>query len=95
MAMVQCHYEINVSKRVVDGDPVGPPPFPRQRYVHLFATAERSCVSEQAMQDVYREIAARFPWPQYHVEVTQIECSGRKIAAPLPGEGRQLPDVRS
>lgn len=90
MSMVQCYYEINVSRLRTTGSWVG-----NAQYVHFFVTTERSCVTERQMQEVAKELLTRFPWPEFHVEVTHIECHGTKVAAFLPGEGRQLPDVNS
>jgi hypothetical protein len=72
MGMVQNHYEINVSK----GEPtVGG----ALRYIHLFATAERSCVGQYQLEKVYAEIKARFPSPEYRVDVSEVRCTGHHV----------------
>lgn len=71
---MQSHYVINVSKLN--------PEARWGRYNHLFATAEHSCVTREAMQRAYEEIRARFPEPEFHVEVTYWSAQGRTIAQP-------------
>lgn len=69
---MQSHYEINVAaKRRVGG---------REIYVHLFATAPRSCLSVEQARAVLRELTARFPAPEFEVSCTSWVCSGQQIA---------------
>jgi hypothetical protein len=63
---MQSHYEICVSLK---GS-------------HLFATAPRSCVSEQDMTRALGQISRRFPEAEgFKITVTHWECRGRKVIA--------------
>lgn len=67
--MHQDHYRINVARR----DGVGYAGAPR--YVHLFATEVEGPSEDRAMA-VYKEIASRFPEPEFSVEVTEWRYRG-------------------
>lgn len=53
------YYEINVSKHLKHG-----------RYVHLFATAERSLRDLKEAREVYGLLIAAFPSPEFHMSVS-------------------------
>lgn len=74
MAMVQNHYEINVARarRNNKGELT-------QNYMHLFATDIRSCVYMCQTVIALTEIKNRFPEPEFKVELTKVECSGRGL----------------
>jgi hypothetical protein len=62
MAMIQSHYEINVS---LNGR-------------HLFATAERSCVTQDDLNKVLDIFVAKFPKSEgYKISYSHIKCEGR------------------
>lgn len=62
MAMIQSHYEINVS---LNGR-------------HLFATDERSCVTEDDLNKVLKIFIEKFPKSEgYKLSYTHIKCEGR------------------
>lgn len=64
------YYEINVAKaQTANGKIIG--------YGHLFATAKRSCTSEQRVKQVLKEIVERFPEPWYEITVTYYEELGQ------------------
>ncbi|MGD9727380.1 MAG: hypothetical protein AB7L09_21440 [Nitrospira sp.] len=61
MAMVQNHFEINVSKYGK----------------HCFATAERSAVTIDEAYKLFKDFEKRFPKDEgYKIEITKIMCSG-------------------
>ena len=63
---MQSHYEINVS---LNGR-------------HLFATAERSCVTREQFNQVFFILLDKFPASLgYHVGATFWECKGQQIKA--------------
>jgi hypothetical protein len=71
---MQSHYEINVS---LHGR-------------HLFATAERSCVTEAQAREVYAELSRRFsPAEGFEISVTFADCVHRTI-----NPARLLPEPR-
>jgi len=73
MAGQQSHFEINVSERYVHDDNAQ-----SVRYRHLFATAERSVVTDKDLERVLPEILAAFPEARgYKVEVTYWKTEGR------------------
>lgn len=65
-------YEINVAKwtRQADG---------KERYVHLFATDERSLKTEAKAKDLYHLLCLKFPEPEYHVSVIRWNSNGQEI----------------
>lgn len=58
------HYEINVAQQ----DPRNP-----ARYLHLFATHERSLQTQQQVDEVLSRLLPAFPKPQYEVTVSRVE----------------------
>jgi hypothetical protein len=76
---MQSHYEINVSRLASTG---------RKRYVHLFATAPRSCIWIEQARDVLRELTARFPAPEFQVTCTNYVCVGHSLAFDVDTEGQ-------
>jgi hypothetical protein len=73
MAMIQSHYEINVSK---DGR-------------HFFATAERSCVTHADMVYVLLSFKKKFPKKEgFEISVTYVECGGQHIDTTKIKEGK-------
>ncbi len=74
------HYEINVSKKGVDG-----------RYSHLFATAPRSLPSINSLKAVYPAIVAAFAGDNFQISVTRFEETGYMMDPSNfddPGENR-------
>jgi hypothetical protein len=64
MAMIQNHFEINVS---LNGQ-------------HLFATADRSCVGTHELKRVLPLIIKKFPKSEgFEISVQKVECSGRSF----------------
>lgn len=68
------YYEINVSKNA-GKDWTG-----REiRYVHFFATHQRSIVDEAKAREVYAEMVKAFPSPEFKVEVMRHESFGELV----------------
>lgn len=55
------HYEANVSRKTAGG-----------KYLHFFGTHERSMVSRREAVEVAKELRARFPEPEFKVEVSGV-----------------------
>jgi hypothetical protein len=61
MGMIQSHHEINVS---LNGR-------------HLFATAERSCVSTSELNEILEVFIKKFPKSEgYSISYTKVKCEG-------------------
>ena len=65
------YYEINVSRDT--GSAQSP------RFVHFFATAERSITNETELHKVYDALKLAFPLPEFLITVTRWETTGRQI----------------
>lgn len=63
------HYEINVAKFSER----------QQKYLHFFATHERSITTASKLVKVYYELKAVFPAPEYELLVTKYTTSGQKV----------------
>jgi hypothetical protein len=65
------YYEINVAKlsTAKTGYAVG-------KYVHFFATSNRSITDKETLKEVYVELKKAFPEPQYNMTVAY--CSETK-----------------
>ncbi len=65
------HYEINVARMEQH--------MGECRYVHFFATAERSCQSQREVERVYSELMTRFPAPEFDVRVTAMDYEVKQV----------------
>ena len=63
---METYYEINVAKYSPK----------KGTFVHLFATAPRSCVTLGDLDVVYREIRGRFAAPEFKITVTYWQDNG-------------------
>lgn len=64
MAMIQSHYEVNVS---LNGR-------------HLFATADRSCINAVELENVLDVFVKKFPKSEgFKISYTKITCEGKDI----------------
>ena len=62
MAMIQSHYEINIS---LNGK-------------HLFATAQRSCTTDSELENVLDIFVAKFLKSEgYGISYTHVRCEGK------------------
>lgn len=73
MALIQSHYCMNVARdtgrAAWDGG---------RSYSHFCAIELGACSSDIAKEKA-RDIAERFPAPEFHVTLTRVECGGRDI----------------
>ena len=65
------YYEINVAKKTKQSDPY--------EYRHHFATAPRSITDKDKLKEVYNELKAAFPEPEYKLSITHYKKTGEGI----------------
>ena len=70
--MIECNYEINVARTFRKG-------WDGNDFYEHYCRIELGWMMPKSAREKFREIAERFPAPEFHLELMYVECHGKSI----------------